>query len=353
MKEIGSEFWRENSQNNYDNNLDFLKIGKDYKLLMSGRGAIDYILDEIKDNKKIVYMPNYCCESMVIPFENKGYQIKFYNVDVMNNKYDIDIDEDYSIFYAMSYFGYNVSNMDNYIERISEKNKIIIEDITHRFLCKKNYCSKSDYLICSLRKWFPIVSGGLVINVKEDFKNSIDSFSVNIQYIKDRFQAMDLKNKYMNDEIIDKDKFLKLYNSSNKLIEDYKNKKIDEASIMILKALNIEEIKARRIENCKLIESKIKSKKYIKLLYEYKEGDCPLFVPITIKNRDDIRKALIDKNIYLPIHWPNDFKINNTIYDIELSLVNDQRYSREDINKYIDTFLEITGDMNEVLCYWI
>ena len=87
MKEIGSEFWLENIQNN-DNNLDYLNIGKDYKLLMSGRTAIDYIINDITDNKKIVYMPNYCCESMVQPFIDNGYSIRYYNVDAINNKYN-------------------------------------------------------------------------------------------------------------------------------------------------------------------------------------------------------------------------------------------------------------------------
>ena len=48
MKEIGSEFWKTNLDNN-NNNLDFLKIGKDQKLLMSGRTAIDYVLSDFND----------------------------------------------------------------------------------------------------------------------------------------------------------------------------------------------------------------------------------------------------------------------------------------------------------------
>ena len=38
------------------NNLEFLNIGKDKQFLMSGSTAIDYVLHEIKDDLKIVYI---------------------------------------------------------------------------------------------------------------------------------------------------------------------------------------------------------------------------------------------------------------------------------------------------------
>ena len=128
MKEIGSEFWTIDLNSN-DNSLEFLKICRDYQLLMSGRTAIDYVLNDIKDNKKIVYMPNYCCESMVKPFIDNGYQIIYYNVDVINQKYDVDLNANCSVFFAMSYFGYSESFMDDYIKEFSKRNVLIIEDI--------------------------------------------------------------------------------------------------------------------------------------------------------------------------------------------------------------------------------
>ena len=121
MKEIGSEFCDTTTFNNTDNNLDFINIGTDNKLFMSGRTAIDYIIKNINESKRIVYMPDYLCESMVEPFKNNGYIIKYYEVDIKNNKYLIDVDTDCTIFFAMSYFGYNCSNMDNYTEIFSKK----------------------------------------------------------------------------------------------------------------------------------------------------------------------------------------------------------------------------------------
>ena len=82
MREIGSEFWNiELSQK--ENNMEFLKIGKESQLFMSGRTSIDYVLDDMKDTKKIVYMPDYCCISMLQPFIDRNYTIKYYKVNLI------------------------------------------------------------------------------------------------------------------------------------------------------------------------------------------------------------------------------------------------------------------------------
>ena len=74
-------------------------------------------------------------------------------------------------------------------------------------------------------------------------------------------------------------------------------------------------------------------------------GDVPLFVPIFIKKdyRDRLRDYLIAHQIYCPVHWPiSEYhrKVTNyekTIYDEELSLICDQRYSREDMEREAKT----------------
>lgn len=342
MKEIGSEFWKTNLDNN-NNNLDFLKIGKDQKLLMSGRTAIDYVLSDFNDVKKIVYMPDYCCESMIQPFIDNGYSIKYYKVDLESGIYDIDMEINCSIFFGMSYFGYGNSNMDEYIKSFSKRNVIVIEDITHRLMSTNNYCKKSDYLIGSLRKWFPVISGGVAIKTSSKFNNDIDEYVVDEFFVNTKLAAMEMKKKYMEGLIDSKEKFLDLFKKSNDCFLDYKNKKIDDISLNILKSMDVDRIRRKRISNSMLIEKKLKNNNRIKLLFHYSNGDCPLFVPVLIENRDEIRRKLIEKNIYLPVHWPNN-RFDNKIYNVEISLINDQRYIGDDIEQYISEFIKIVGE---------
>ena len=343
MKEIGSEYWTIDLDQNYTNNLEFLNIGIDNKLCMSGRTAIDYVLNNINDKKKVVYMPDYCCESMMQPFIDNDYKIVFYNFDYKEKKYIINYDTDCSIFFAMSYFGYNDSNMDSVIEEFSNNKIIVIEDITHRLLSNNNHCLKSDYLICSLRKWFPIISGGVAIKVSSKFNNDTTNYTVDNLLVRTKEKAMSLKKDYIDGLIDTKDEFLNLYKESNNCFLNYKNKTIDNISFNILKHLDITNIKSKRISNSLIIEKMLDKNKNMKLLFKYKDGDCPLFVPILVENRDKIRKEMIEKSIYLPVHWPKS-KAENDIYDLELSLINDQRYSEEDIRKYVDELIKTVGD---------
>lgn len=342
MKEIGSEFWKIELEN-FNNNLDFINLGKDYQLLMSGRTAIDFVINDFQDELKIVYMPNYCCESMMQPFIDNGYKIVYYDFDYQEKRYIINPDINCSVFFAMSYFGYCDSYMDNIIEEFSNKKTIVIEDITHRLLSDNNHCMKSDYLICSLRKWFPIISGGVAIKKTSNFNHDTSNYKVDDFLVTTKEKAMKLKKYYIEGLIDTKGEFLNLYKESNNRFLNYKNKKIDNISLNILKHLNIANIKAKRISNSLIIEKMLDNNKNIEMLFKYKKGDCPLFVPILIKNRDIIRKKMIEKSIYLPVHWPNN-KTENKIYDLELSLINDQRYDDKDIKKYINELIKTLGD---------
>lgn len=343
MKEIGSEFWKLKRDNvvRKDNMKFFSNLGMDIKFLMSGRTAIDYVLNNIKDTKKKVYMPDYCCASMVQPFIDHQYSIEYYKADLINKQYDIDDKMDCSVFFSMSYFGYSESNMDIHIKKIKKKNVIVIEDITHRLFCQKNYCEDADYLIASLRKWLPIYTGGIAVSTRCYFDKTIDHYTVNEELIKYKKQAMQLKYEYMNDINTDcKEMFLEIFKMSNKLFLNYQNRKIDTESLEILKTIDLDDVRRKRISNTKIIEKNFHNTDNIKLLYKYKSGDCPLFVPIISKNRDNIRGKLNKNNIYCPIHWPKPNTSNNELYDSELSLICDQRYSPREMEEEIKIILE-------------
>ena len=350
--EIGSEFWKFDG-NLIKDNSKFWNFGKDTKFVLSGRTAIFYVLKNILKHKKIrkVYMPSYSCYSMIQAFKDLEIEVEYYDVyfnEIL--KYNIDLENDSDIFFAMNYFGYSDTNMESYIKNFKEKGKIVIEDITHSILSKKRYSEYSDFLIASLRKWFPISSGAIAVNMKEVFDLEL---SENTKEALIYLKTSDMENKknYINksekSNLIDSNKekniFLKEYSESNKILEtDYQNYKIDENSYKILMGIDIEEIIIKRRKNVKLIYEKLSKNIKIKFLVNnFKEDDCLLFVPIILnhKDRDDLRKFLIENKIYLPIHWPLEEKINN-IFDKELSLICDQRYNVSEITYYLNLILD-------------
>ena len=169
--EIGSEYWLEKQlKNRQKNNIEC----ENEILLMSGRTAIDYALEIITTKRKIntVYLPSYCCQSMIEPFLNRNITVVFYNVSFENGKfiYDIDNNKKCDIFFAMNYFGYSDSNMDYYIKKFKNRGIIVIEDSAHSLFSERKYSKNSDCIIASLRKQFPIISGGKLIVQTEELE---------------------------------------------------------------------------------------------------------------------------------------------------------------------------------------
>ncbi len=340
--EIGSEFWKY-EDNLISNNTDFWNLGEDTKFVLSGRTAIYFVLQNILLNHDIkkAYLPTYCCNSMIKPFIDLGIEIEYYDVYYNNGlKYNINLDEDFDIFFAMNYFGYSSTNMEKYIKTFKEKGKIIIEDITHSFFSSKKFSIYSDYLVGSLRKWFPVTSGGIAVNRKTKFELKLND-NTNEKIISLRKKAMENKSKFINNNENLKETFLNQYSKSGKLLEnDYKNYSIDNDSLKIIMGINLEKIISRRKENSNIIYEKLKNISSIEFLEKYNENDCLLFVPIILEHnlRNELRKYLIENEVYLPVHWPLEEKLNN-VFEKELSLVCDQRYTKEQISKYVDMII--------------
>ena len=65
-------------------------------------------------------------------------------------------------------------------------------------------------------------------------------------------------------------------------------------------------------------------------------SDCvPLFVPIWLEDRDLVRKRMFQHEVFTPVHWPLEgmsLKTGAEMAQHELSLIVDQRYSKEDID---------------------
>jgi hypothetical protein len=354
MKEIGSEFWLNQGSDELID-LEFpqwLNINVDNKLLLSGRTAIHFVLMDIQKNNKIntVYFPSYCCQSMLQPFIDVGINIIFYDVRFENGlKFNIDTNQECDIFFAMNYFGFSKGRMDSYIDEFKQRNITIIEDSTHSLLSDKLYNPKSDYIVASLRKWFPIMSGGLAVKTSKQFEVIPKGVTLK-EMVRIRKSAMLQKGRYMNVEnSIEKPLFLEKYSLANEMLDyDYALYSIDKESYQILQNLDIDFIMSRRKENSRtLFENLPISGGFKPFFSELESGDCPIFIPIIFNSnteRNRLREYLTNNNVYCPIHWPKPtilYEHNTTsIYDSELSLVADQRYEYTDMQYLIRRLLE-------------
>lgn len=350
MTEIGSYFEYDYSLDVEENkDIDWLPQGmSDYTYTFSGRSAIELALVNIMETEDIkrVYMPSYCCASMISSLKKHNIDILFYDVHIDENGvyYDINEELDFDIFFAMSYFGVEQS-MDTIIEKISKKNIIVLEDVTHRLLSDKTHSICSDYLIASLRKWFPIPTGGLLMSQQNQL--IVKPMRNSDEYVIEQTKAMKLKAQFLNgDSTIQKDMFFNKFHFLNHNLQDIDYTfKIDKTSKELLHKLNVKKIIEKRRQNALVLYRYLKDFQLIKPLIENinLEQMTPLFIPIIVKEpyqRNKLVKYLIKEQIYCPVHWPVPEElmlnsINEQLYTSEISVICDQRYSEKDMRKII------------------
>lgn len=336
MREIGSEFW--------DVPLDFNECNDLFNFkytFLSGRVALMAILQHIKKTRDVcsVALPNWCCDSMIIPFASIGLEIKYYSVLFKDGKINVFWDDvlDVDIILIMDeYFGYETTFLNNPIS--SDFNGIIIRDITHSVFL--DFHGDADYYFGSIRKWIGVSTGGFAWKRHGDMEYEALE---NLDYTKLRERAKNMKNDYIMG--VRKDKcFLELFNKAEEMLDNisednliYTGKQSDFAQ---LKYLDVNFIKKRRYINAEYLINELKHVGGIEVLFpSLSNRDCPLFVPILVERhiRNDLRDYLISKGVYCPIHWPitayHDLDLLK-IYEQEISLVCDQRYTEEDM-KYI------------------
>lgn len=336
--EIGGEFWEIDLCRNH-NNRPIVNDHCLYKL--AGRTALDYIIKDIKLYKVLrsIYMPSYCCPTMIRPFLDNGINVEFYNVGFNNGRYtyDMDFETQCDAVLIMQYFGYCNQTVGQTVNTFNKFGKIIIEDATHSWFSGDPYSYKSDYVYASFRKWTGVPCGAIVIKHNSNFVASVPN-AINDKYINMRRRAALLKKRYIEENEGDKGTFLGLFNRAEKLLNvDYQDYGIPENYGNIIAKIDVEKIKRSRKLNAKFLVKELQNCKGIETA-DITDDDTPLFVPVIVHGgkRDELRRHLIYNGVYCPAHWPisGDHRINDfSLYENSLSLVCDQRYGLSDMER--------------------
>ena len=335
MREIGSEFWDVDTCA-YPNSL----FPKSTQWYLSGRSALQAIIAEL-GWAKTVSVPAWCCDSMVKPFVDARMEVKFYPI-YPDHGLTQEIDTDADVLFVMDYFGYTKGN--------AVSHPCIIRDTTHSIF--SGWHVDADYFFGSLRKWCGVWTGGYAW--AKDKHRLREGMQGEAEYICLRSEAMALKNCYINGlkdmrgkPVTDKH-YLDVFKEAEERLEKVGIAAASNRDIELARSLDVDRMKTQRRENAAIL---MKAFPDMLVFPELNEQDCPMFVPILVPDgkRDLLRKYLVAKGIYCPIHWPVSKyhkvdKKSATLYIDSLSLVCDQRYSREDMDRIVDTIHEFMED---------
>lgn len=337
MREIGSEFWSVPTtiiENEFFPNST--------QWFLSGRSALLSIIKELS-NCKTIGLPSWSCDSIIKPFIDAGFKVSFYSI-YWDGWLKYKNCKDCDAVLIMDYFGFSgFSDFAGFFDGI------IIRDLTHS-LFSKSY-DDADYYFGSLRKWCGFWTGGYAWS-KDGHQLTVDSLSTD-EYIELREKGMIFKELYINSSksIRNRDKsYLELFSKAEELLNNVGAELAAERDVMLASLLDVDTIRLKRRSNARVLMLSFKD---WLIFPELNDTDCPMFVPILVPNgkRNELRQFLIEHEIYCPVHWPisSYHRLDDSeryLYENELSLVCDQRYDENDMNRIVETINDFWKEVN-------
>lgn len=349
------------------NVLDFTleevkKFDKSYcAFTASGREAIALSLKAIEKNrpdiKKVCLLPAYMCDSVFWPFERAGWQIHFYHIkknlkaDKENLYTQIELHKP-GLLFIHSYYGMDTWNfLRPALKTWQAQGICIMEDVTQAYYLKDSSW-EADYIVGSLRKWYPIPDGGFTVS---DSPFPKEPLLENKIFTNARLKLLSEKWGYLHNTASPEEKkvlkasFLQENRSTEEWLDRYRGiSSLSKESMKILSGLSETACAGKRNANYHYLHDKLRNQTcFTPVFTEESVPDActaPLYFPIYAQNRDDLQRFLGNRGIYAPILWPVGkenadclTKEEKEIYDQILALPIDQRYGLPEMQHMAET----------------
>ncbi len=349
--EYGSEF-------DINTNRSFpgtARIPDNWQLFRSGRDALKAFARLA--GKKRIWMPALCCESMILPFEQNGYEIGFYRLrrDLHADTDDVraKLRED-SVLLYMRYFGIKPF-ADDFLEKLRRENRglLFLEDRTHDMLIRReDSCFVPDASAASLRKWTALPEGGMLETRLGAYAAETDT-----RYGDLRLDAMEKKSRFLDTG----DTALRAaYTDMLHRAETILDEKAEPAAMHpryreVLYGIDFDGILAARRRNLRRLQTRLAP------LFE--DGTVRpmttapersgLYLPILVQNRDAVQRVLFGRKIYCPSAiWPEPkqasgvCQVSREITEHMIAVLCDQRYTEADMDYLADNLIEVITEVN-------
>lgn len=301
----------------------------------SGRAALYQILLFLKQEKGInhVLLPDYLCSSVFFSIKKIGLDYSFFPIDEQLDLIESNFSKIYrkgAVVLLINYFGLkDLSSQIKFI-RGRDEDVIIVEDDVQAYYEFLKPLGDVDFKFTSLRKTFAIPDGGLV---KTKYSMPVvDKPNTFGQYKAAAALLKSMREGNFNDKI-----YLELFEKGESLIDYEMECGMSRIAEKLYGFVNEEHVKVRRLNNARYLLEELK-KIGIKPILPLNDDRVPLFIPISLDNRDVVRKAMFQKEIFCPVHWPLeglDSQRGRIMAEKELSLIIDQRYGRKEMDEII------------------
>ena len=314
-------------------------LNEKHILLANARSGIALVMGLLSPS--CIWMPSYLCGSMLKAVNAPMSSLKFYEVtyDLVPSSLDwLNNIQPKDLVVLVDYFGFPCNPY--WIKRAKEQGAWVLEDACQALLSEE-VGRFSDFVLFSPRKFLGIPDGGiLTFHHQLAFDPELESPPA-AWWLK-AFSAIVLRGEF------------DLQGGSRRWFELFQESELgapigpyamSELSRMLLQhSFDYRKIAQKRIENYQLLLDRLIE---VALFPSLPPGVVPLGFPIRVKNRDQVRRALFDHEIYPPVHWPikgiipEKFRGSHQLSAEIMTLPCDQRYNRRDMEQMAGLVAEL------------
>lgn len=308
---------------------------KYYILTQGGYFSILLILKFIFNNKDgKILLPSYLCPTIIDAVKKSNINYGLYRVTKelkIDTEYLINaIDKNVKAVLIIKYFGFDIDKeTKGTLKKIKALNIYVIEDIVQSFFSKHK--TIGDYSFNSFRKYLPLDGSVILFNRPNNYKSANNYLT---KYSKYKRIGQLLRFLHFNTLFNFENRALHFLNIGEKYYHNQSIKDMSNFDKFLFSRQNINRLEEKHKNNFNYLLSQLRD---IAIYKSLPEDVVPLGFPILINNRDEIRKELIKKNIFCPIHWnlPNNREFTDFPESYNLS----KRILTIPINENVDTFL--------------
>ncbi len=280
--------------------------------LNSGRACIEYLIEQKKIRKMAI--PHFVCDVVADSCRKLGVELRRYHVDEQFRPVDVQPEED-CCFYLVNFYGF----LDEAALRAyAEKFPRLIMDNAQAYFSPALPGADTLY---TCRKFFGVADGGFLYTdaPKKDLPR--DESHSRMDFVLGRYERP-------------AGEFYARAGENNELFSSLPPMAMSPLTENLLRAIDYEQVKQKRTANYRLLHE---------LLSGINQLSCPLVegayaYPLLLPNGSEIRRALIEKKIFIPTLWPNvlqeqpeeslEYQLAKNI----LPLPCDQRYGAEEMH---------------------
>lgn len=294
-----------------------------------------------------VWLPAYCCESVVQAFARQAFEVCYYGVGASLELVEAQPARG-DVLLFIHYFGCRNQAALSQVASWQRRGVWIVEDCVQAGLTA-GVGQHGDFAVSSLRKLLPQPDGALL--------GTRRPLTVPLLPSDEAFVSAKVAGKMLRGSRAPDETFLALFAWAESRLDALTPREMSWVSRCLLQHADLPQVARRRRANWSLLSKCLGSEGRLRglapLTTILQEGEVPLGLPVQAPRgqRDALRLHLSERKIYCAVHWHLDhlpeggFAAERALSRSLLTLPVDQRMDEADVQRLVDALKSFPGEL--------